>query len=138
MGSDWLEKMKDWLDSEEGKLSMEKFIEEKKVSSQKLQKSLENFHEKYKEEKKFKNFVERVIAKYDSDDYVRYWYSKGIEPPEELFWYFFEYARKYGRECTERELTEHANMFTSEIFYARGYFFNRMDGQGSVIKVTRE
>jgi hypothetical protein len=48
------------------------------------------------------------------------------------------YAEKYGRECSEEEWNQYGNMFTSSLFFCSGYYFNRMDGQGSRIKVKKE
>ena len=87
---------------------------------------------------KFLELIQKVIEKYNSDKYIDSWYKRGIEPPKSLFWFLLEYAEKYGRECEEQEWKQYGNMFTSSLFFIDGYYFNRMDGQGSVIQVKKQ
>jgi hypothetical protein len=35
----------------------------------------------------FEQFTEKVIAKYNSDRYRDCWHKRGIDPPEDLFWF---------------------------------------------------
>ena len=129
-----LQKMSDWLDSEEGKKSIashvDKFNKKQEIKIKQL--------EKFNKIGNFVEFTEKVIAKYDSNKYRDSWYSRGIEPPEDLFWFLFHYAEKYGRECNEEECKQYGNMFSSALFFCNGYYFHRMDGQGSVIQVTKQ
>ena len=60
------------------------------------------------------------------------------EPHETLFYYLYDCASNYGREATEVEFSKYGNMFTCGLFFYRGYFFNRMNGQGTVIHITKE
>jgi len=99
---------------------------------------LKRFHQKYKDKHiKLSEFIEAVIKKYDSDKYKDRWYNRGFEPPETLKHFLFKYAKEYGRALTPEEDTIHANMFTAEIYYYAGYYFNLMLGQGSAIKITK-
>ena len=129
-----LQKMRDWLDSEECKKSIadcaDKINREEEIKSKQL--------EKFNMLGNFGRFTEKVIAKYSSDKYRHSWYNRGIEPPEDLFWFLFHYAEKYGRECNEEEWKQYGNMFSSALFFCNGYYFNRMDGQCSVIHVTKQ
>jgi hypothetical protein len=97
---------------------------------------LERFHSKFGNS--FSEIVEKVCLKYESDKYVDHWYKQSIEPPCPLYWFLLEYAKKYGRECTESELERYGNMFTTELVYCKGYYFGRMDGQGSVVQIHSE
>jgi hypothetical protein len=130
-----LDKLKKWLDSEEGQLELSNYanslVQERKIKD--LQ--LERFNFKFSEEENFKLFVELVIQKYKSPEYKNRWFKRGIEPPNGLFWFLFEYAEKYGRECSEEEWTDYSNAFTADLFYVNGYYFNLMHGQGSIVQI---
>ena len=128
-----LKKIDEWFESEEGKKSIDKFLE--KIEREKTIKN--NQLERLNRSGKFLELTKKAIAKYNTTEYRDSWYKRGIEPPESLFWFLFEYAEKYGRECEEQELKKYGNMFTSSLFFLNGYYFNRMDGQGSVIKVVK-
>jgi hypothetical protein len=133
MGID-LEKIKNWLDSEEGRKRVDDYFD-------KIYKKNEIQDSQFKRFNQFGNFeevVEKVIKKYNSDKYRDRWYSRSIEPPESLFWFLFRYAEKYGRECNKKEWRQYGNMFSSALFFCNGYYFNRMDGQGSVVQVTKK
>ena len=125
------EELEKYLNSEEGKKSIERFAE--KIENE--TKTKLNQLERFNSWGNFNEFIEKVITKYSSNKYRDKWYNKGIEPPEELYWFLFEFVKYYGRECNENEWRKHANIFTSELYYYDNYIFNRMDGQGSVIKI---
>ncbi len=129
-----LQKFKDWLDSDEGKKDIDEFIENQNKIEEISNKQLERFNRLGN----FVEFTEKVIKKYDTNEYRNRWYNRGIEPPEDLFWFLFHYVEKYGRECDEEEWKQHGNVFSSALFYCNGYYFNRMDGQGSVIKISKK
>lgn len=128
-----LQILRDWFDSEEGKRSMTDFADKINREEEIKTKQLERFNRVGN----FEEFIEKVIAKYNSDKYRDSWYCRGIEPPEHLFWFLFYYAEKYGRECNEEEWNQYGNMFSSALYYCNEYYFNRMDGQGSFIKVIK-
>ena len=128
-----LKKIDEWFDSEEGKKSIAEFAEKIERDERIKTNQLERFYKSGK----FLELTEKVIKKYNTDKYRDSWYKRGIEPPESLFWFLFQYAEKYGRECEEEEWKQYGNMFTSSLFFIDGYYFNRMDGQGSVIKVVK-
>jgi replicative superfamily II helicase len=90
------------------------------------------------DKKKFSNFIQLFEKKYNSKEYVRKWYSKGLEPPEDMYWNLFEYAKKYGRKCSKKEIEKYGNIFTSSIYYCQGYYFQIMDGQGSAVIITKK
>ena len=126
-------KIDEWFDSEEGKKSIAKIAEKIEREERIKTKQLERLYKSGK----FLELTEKAIEKYNTDKYRDSWYKRGIEPPESLFWFLFDYAEKYGRECDEKEWGQYGNMFTSSLFFVNGYYFNRMDGQGSVIKVMK-
>jgi hypothetical protein len=110
------------------KIELEKEIKEERLTK---------FHLKMKNKTVFVNFVEKVIAKYKSNDYIERYINRGIQPEEALFYFLFEYAEKYGRKCNENEWKLYGNDFTSQLFFINGYYFNWMNGQGSIIKVMK-
>ena len=130
-----LKKLQEFLESEEGQKRIADFANKLDREEEIVTRQLERFKDRLGN---FEQFTEKVIEKYSSDKYRDSWYSRGIEPPEDLFWFLFQYAEKYGRECNEEEWNQYGNMFTSALFFCNGYYFNRMDGQGSVIKVMKQ
>lgn len=129
-----------WLDSEEGQKQAAEFTEKwfakKEKAENILASQIERFHKNYSS--RFSELVDKVEKKYSSEEYRNRWYKRGIEPHEELLWFFYSYAQKYGREATRLEWTEYSNTFTSELYYCLGYFFNVMNGQGTVIHIIKE
>jgi hypothetical protein len=128
-----LDKIKKWMDSQEG----EEFFKE---YAEKLDKeeNIWNYHlEKINKIDNFESFVESVIKKYGSEKYRRRWLDRGIEPPEDLTFLLFDYVEKYGREATEPEYEKYGNMFTVSMYFYKGYLFNKMYGQGTVINIGR-
>lgn len=134
--SDKYSKMLDLIKSEDGKKALEEWATKITNESNIRQSQLQRFHEKYSN--RLDEIINKIRAKYNSDKYVYKWIGRGIEPPEHLFWFLFDYAEKYGREATNKEINEHGNTFTTQMYYIKGFFFMRMDGQGSVIKVFKE
>jgi hypothetical protein len=125
--------MLDYLDSEDGQKALEEWAV--KINNEKAvrQSQLNRFHDKYANS--IGEIFYKIRIKYESNKYIYRWLDRGIEPPQSLFWFLFDYAEKYGREATSEEYIEHGNMFTSMMYYIDGYFFRRMDGQGSVIDI---
>ncbi len=130
-----LNKITNWMRSKEGQKSIEEYSNLLISNEEILNSQLERFHAKF--QNRFGEFVERVIAKYDTKEYVLRWYDRGIEPPRDLFWFLFEYAIKYGKECNQKEYQEYGNEFTTSLFLVHGYYFLKMDGQGSVVQIKK-
>ncbi len=114
-------------------IPMDEFIEELKKADRIKNNQLERFKNKYS----FEMFVDKVINKYYSKKYRDRWLNRGFEPQEELFWFLFSFAEKYGRECNKKEWDKMSNSFTTEMYYCNGYYFMRIDGQGSLINITK-
>lgn len=98
---------------------------------------LERFHNRILKGLNFNELVDKLILKYDSDEYVMGWYNRGIEPPMRLFDFLCDYAEKYGREATDKEYDEYGNMFTSSIYIINGYYIHIMSGQGSITHIKK-
>jgi len=131
-----LKKIHDFLDSEEGKVEVEKWISKINNQATILTIQLDRAYRKY--DNRFIQFVDKIVCKYNSECYIKRWHKRHIEPPEDLYWFLFEYAERYGREATNDEFKKYGNMFTSAMFYIHGVYISRMDGQGSVIHIDKE
>lgn len=83
-------------------------------------------------------FIDKVITKYKSKKYKDRWYNRGLIPPEDLLYFLFEYSKKYGRECNDDEWNKYGNIFSSDLLFCDGYYFNKMNGQGSIIKIIKQ
>ncbi len=83
--------------------------------------------------------IEKIIAKYDSEEYVSREYKLGYEPREELFWVLRDIAEKYGEKIkhNSKKWEKYLNMFTGEAYIYEGYFVQVMHGQGSVVKIEK-
>jgi hypothetical protein len=132
MSDDTFKKMMDFLDSEEGKKSIQEFGEKMKREDERRDRWIEKFKELA--EPDIDSSLSRIIKKYDSDEYVRREYSLGYEPREKLLWIAFNYAEKYCKECTDEK---YLNMFTGEAYYIGSYVIQVMNGQGSVIRIDK-
>ena len=131
-----IEELKKFLNSEEGQQEAEKFFSDLK-NQEKIEKlQLERFHEKYSN--RFTEILDKIIIKYESNEYKDREYKIGYEPRKTLYFFMFEYAKKYGREVTDEEYNQYENYFTGEMFYIEGYYIQIMLGQGSIIKINKK
>ena len=133
-----LEGLEKYLDSDEGQEKLDDFINGLIKSREVKDRQLIWLHTRLMDRNNFDEIIEKVILKYRSDEYRDSWYDRGIEPPEKLFSFLYDYAEKYGRECTEGEWRKYSNLFSSNLLYVNGYFFNKVNGQGTFIDVIKE
>lgn len=129
--------MREYLNSPEFVKAFEKAAEEYSEKFEREDRILESQLERFHKYTNFEEILEKIINKYNSKEYKDRWYSRSIMPPETLFWFIYNYAEKYGRAATREEWDTYGNMFTSSLYYINGYIFNQMDGQGSIIKITK-
>jgi hypothetical protein len=132
MSKSIVEKLREFLDTEEGKKSIEEFGNKIKKEEERKDRWIEKF--KKLAESDIDAYLEKLIEKYDSDEYVRREYSLGYEPRESLLWIALGYAKKYCKECTDEK---YLNMFTGEAYYMGSYIIQVMHGQGSVIRIDK-
>ncbi len=132
MSKSMVEKLREFLDSEEGKKSIEEFGNKIKREEERKDRWIEKF--KKIAEPDIDSYLEKLIEKYDSDEYVRREYALGYEPRESLLWIALGYAKKYCKECTDEK---YLNMFTGEAYYIGSYVIQVMNGQGSVVKIEK-
>lgn len=133
-----IKKLKLYLESEEGQKSTQEYFDKIFKREEMEISQLLRFHEKYNDKNKFSKIVEKIISKYDSDKYRNREYNLGREPMEDLYFFLYEYASKYGIGSTDEEFEIHGNNFTSGLYKIHGYFFNLMCGQGSCILISKE
>ncbi len=129
-------KMIAWMKSEEGQEDIRNYFQETENKEKIRNSQLERFHKLFSN--RFVEILEKITKKYESEQYIKRWIGRGIEPEKELYWFLYDYAIKYGREGTEEELEAYGNMFVSTVYYLKGYYFMMMIGQGSVIKIEKE
>lgn len=133
-----LDKLNAFLESEEGQKSIEEWANKIKNEQAIKDSQLERAFKKYG--LNIAGVVEKIVAKYDSDKYRDFWWNKGFEPSEDLYFFLFDYAAKYGVEVNENspvEQQKRINMFTSDIYYLDGYVFNKINGQGTCVLVEK-
>lgn len=138
MQSDLITRLKEYLESEEGKKSSEEYFGKIRMRQLMEDSQMERFHLKYNTSEKFSVIVEKIIAKYYSDEYTKKEYKCGRQPMESLFFFLYEYAGKYGRVAIDEECEKHGNMFTAGLYTIHDYFFNLMCGQGSVVQISKK
>ena len=127
----------DYLSSEDGKKSIESYLSDLEKKEQITNSQYERFHNKIYSTESFNDFVERIQTKYKSKKYINHWYGIGIIPPESWYFFLFEYASKYGEECTDEEYEKYGCDFTSAIFKIHNYYFELISGQGSFIHIFK-
>lgn len=93
-----------------------------------------HFH--YSDDEKFKELIDKVLHKYQSIEYKKR-YTR-TEPPEGLLWVLLSYARRFGRDANVEECDAYGNMFTTELYFCRGFYFHQMSGQGSYCHIFRK
>ena len=131
--SDMLQKMKDFLETDEGKESMRRFA----LKIQREELHTQRWVDKFKQrcENDLDGAISKLIRKYYSKEYRdREYYKCKYEPREPLLWLVWEYATQHSKECTDKE---YFNDFTGGAFYVGSYVVQIMHGQGSVLKFDK-
>lgn len=130
-----LQAINDFINSEKGKKSMMDYFDSLERLKQHDDRWTDRMYERIKDN--IDESIEHLIKWYYSDKYRDREYKKGYEPREQLLWVLFHVAEDYGRECTEQEAEQYANMFTGEIYILGSYAIQVMHGQGSVIRIDK-
>lgn len=133
--SELIDNLEKFFESEEGKASIEKWHNDILNEKLRLESWVNRFHNKHGEEKAFRDIVERIKKKYDSDEYHKKEYKIGYEPRKPLYDLIFEYAKAYGREATKMEWDSIACDFTAELLFLHGYYIELCQGQGAFIAI---
>jgi hypothetical protein len=132
--SDFFENLKNFLETEEGKKSIEDF--KLKIEREEAHKDrwVDRMWNRIKDD--IDGSIANILDWYESDTYRDREYAMGYEPREGLLWVLLGVAEKYGSEVGD-EYEIYANMFTGEMYKLGSYIIQVMHGQGSVIKVDK-
>jgi len=129
--SEMLDKLKAHLESPEGKKEMEEYF----VELTKKQKIAEGRYRRFEEWLKHNDFdrlMYRLILEH-SDEWREKCYSNGYEPyPNNKLQFVFDYVTHNYESISVPQLE---NMFSTQIWLFKGYYFRIMHGQGSVVDI---
>jgi hypothetical protein len=133
MANDMLERLKAFLETEEGKKSISEFA--KKYARDQDHKA--RWVEKFKErcEGDLNGSLKKLMDKYYSDEYRDREYKMHVEPREPLLWLAYEYATKY---CKPYNGKKYTNMFTADAYHFGSYVIQLMIGQGSALRIDKK
>lgn len=132
MANEMLQKLRDFLDSEEGKKSIEEFALKMQREAEHKERWADRMWNRIKDD--VDGAVEKLVEYYDSDRYYYRESKRGFEPREALLWVLLDCARKYGKECDDES---YANVFTGEMYVIGSFVIQVMHGQGSVIRIDK-
>lgn len=130
--SNMLENLKAFLETEEGKKSIEEWGKKMVREQEHRDRWVEKF--KTRCENDLDGCLEKLMDKYYSDEYRDREYSKGVEPREPLLWLAYEYAIKHCKPCEDEE---YHNMFTADAYYIGSYVIQLLIGQGSALRIDK-
>jgi hypothetical protein len=127
------------LDLDNLSLSIRSYFENKEKERILYASQVDRFYKKNKDNMSI--IIEKIITKYDSDKYILKEYKLGYQPREELYWVLLSIAKQYGTkiEINEENTEKYSrlNMFTSVAYIFEGYLIQKMDGQGSVVRIYK-
>jgi hypothetical protein len=130
--SDILQKMKDFLETDEGKDSIRKWALKMEREDAHQKRWVDKFKQRC--EGDMDTCLEILFKKYHSDTYRDKEYRKGREPRETLLWLAWEYATEHCKECKDET---YFNMFTGGAYYIGSYVVQLMIGQGSALRFDK-
>lgn len=130
-----MKKFIDFLDSEEGKKSIEEFALKIQREDEHKDRWIDRMWNRIKDD--IDGAIEHLGNWYCSDKYRDREYKMGYEPREKLLWVLLGVAEKYGSEVGD-EYEIYANSFTGEIYKLGSHIIQVMHGQGSVIIVEKQ
>lgn len=90
-----LDQLKAYLESEEGKADIKRENDKAIFRKSLMTKYMDYLHNMSIEERD--GLFIKIKAKYDSDEYYYRWVNRGIEPPQDLYYYILEYGYIYGK-----------------------------------------
>lgn len=130
-----IEKFEKILNSPEGKASVKeywsKYEREQKHTADWVEKLKHHYGDN------MDSIIEKLLNKYESKKYRDKEYKRGYEPREKLLWLVWEYAIKYGKECSDDVYDTYANSFTGGMRIVDSYVIQIMYGQGAVLRFDK-
>ena len=132
------EDFKKWMDSEEGKASMEKFVQEEQTKAKAFE-NWSNRFEKWLETNSFDDLIQRLKSEHGKEWKDKCW-AKGYEVyPNNKLAFLFEYLNENLEPVEISWIESH---FSSGGFIFKGYVFETICGQGCFHRIwdykTRE
>ena len=131
-----LQKLRDFLNSPEGEESIKRFRAKLKADEERKERYIQYIHDNYSD--RLDEIIEKLLDKYNSDDYVNREHRIGYQPREKLLWVMSTYADKYGTEFTKEEYNKYCGMFTGSMYYLGDWVFEIIFGQGSALLVYKK
>ena len=126
------DKLKDFLETDEGKASMKRFGEKLEASLRYDNRWAEKFHEFFEElSDDTINELAPKFLKWE-EDYEDMFYFRGIQTHSNILSSLLDLARKYGKHL---DCDEDFCGFKGEY---RGYVVALYNGQGSIIEITKK
>lgn len=125
------EKMKDFLETPEGKLSIENFAKELDRKDAQLDRDYERFC-RMVDHNGLEPLMDKIQVKYDSNEYAMREMDMGYQPREELNSLAYRYFRENGEETEEG-----TNEFMDCNYKIGNYLVGMMIGQGTYMKVQK-
>jgi hypothetical protein len=127
-----LNKLRAFLDSEEGQKSLEAFAQRENEKEKRYTKA--NQYIQSLKSKDFEDLLKKEIAKHDEAWRDRCW-KAGYEPyPSNLLELLFSVAERFGKPV-KQILDEFDREFGGGTFRYRGFYFNWIHGQGTVLRI---
>lgn len=124
----------DYLNSPEGIAAMDKLDRKSKRKEGRI----DRFNKYIQENDNFDDVMQKIINKYNSIEYKNREWKACREAQTVLYFFMYDYAKKYGRPVVDKELEiVDPSMFTYDVFVIHGYAFELINGQGSFIHVTK-
>ena len=130
--NDMLEKMKAYLETDEGKEATRQWALKMEREDAHEKRWIEKFKQRC--EGDLDGCIEKLMDKYYSDEYRDREYDMSIEPRESLLWLALEYAHEYFKPCDDEK---YLNDFTGGAYYIGSYVIQVMYGQGSVLRIDK-
>jgi hypothetical protein len=126
-----IEKLRAWLDTDEGKADLQKYIEECNGTDEFTQNRYRRF-EAWLQTNDFDNLMYRLILEH-GDEYQEKCYHEGSMPyPNNKLQFLLNYIEHNFEPVSVRELD---TGFANEIYEFRGYYFQHIHGQGVITKI---
>lgn len=126
----YLKELLDFYETEDGKRYIEKQNKKMLFTHNLVQSWIDKLHDLSVCERDV--FINKVIKKYTSDEYIERWYKRSIEPECYLYSLIYEYGKKYGSRLPD----EKDNPFPHTSYLIDDKYIVRiMIGQGTVFDV---
>ena len=132
MANDMLERLREFLDSEEGQKSISEWAKKYARDLDHRARWVEKFRVRC--ESDLDGALEKLTKKYYSEEYRDREYKMRVEPREPLLWLMWDYAKEYCKRCKDKR---YYNMFTADAYYIGSYVISIMHGQGSVLAINK-